>query len=1020
MMSRSFIILLTGLLVSSLAYVPVYAGNSWFSKERRQIDTSSRLARAANSTDSSKSIFDIVISLEANPQGDDKATTTTAGDENQRKYEEVIKEFADGICQATNTAHKLGIVRIFRNLEQKTSADILWNKQCASNQGPRAHPSGFGKIGQRIWMCDDWNSNLLIDQPKPAGFTLAHEWGHYAYGLYDEYVLKTGDTQSVPSIMTNQWCAAGGYACPTGFTSPDLDFLEFSTNQVVPFSGGGGTNSQLRKFGISAWDTLVQSTNNDPKCTVSNAASCVPSRTRYTNLAAVKPPSGSDYTVNNSEASCRDSLDIRWMQSDIINELVIDRSGSMGGTPLANAKIGASLLIDQLPDGKSAVGVASFAGNVTQDFAILDIPAPDTGVKTAAKTSVNSLNATGSTALYDGLQLGLDRSEAFAAASVKPDRVKVVYVLSDGGDNSSSATSASVIAAYQAAEVPIIALGYGAGAPTSVLQNLVSSTGGVFINSPTTLTEILQAFTLASTAVSSSVIINNSANSIPATSSFSQDLSIDSTLGDAFISLTYPGNLNDIDIVLLDPNGGNTGIGFTCETASTVIACSAKVDQSVILANPSGDYTLEITNNSATNLVVNSIVTATPEVGGDTYDIALGITGGSEVIYPQEARITATVSRDQLIAGLVVVATVTTPVGNTEIITLFDDGTHGDTFAQDGIYSALINYTMSGIHTVNVVIDNSAGMGVETTFGSALAPAPDGSSITPSLGAPIAEQFTRISSTQFNVVGFQADDHANDINSGNCTNVADDNTDTRGQIEFANDVDCFRVIPSDPNANLVFRVTGLSNNMIPVLSVFDSTGRELRQSISDGPKSGVVITIPNPDAAGLFFSVMHKEASAVIGGYDVSVGAKIFSDLNQNRQGVLNAKVLLEALQFDGKKDMKLLNNALLQINRSNHDALWNEDNETLTSSGDFWFFYIESAIGKLVKISDQTVVGMQIESLLGIASILAQEAIMLSGNERYQQKAQGLYNLAQDDMRAGDMPRALSLLKKSWSIGSR
>jgi hypothetical protein len=284
----------------------------------------------------------------------------------------------------------------------------------------------------------------LLGNAQGSGFTLAHEWGHYALGLYDEYASgsstrdylpRSTDTRSNPSIMNNQWCAASGYSCPSGFTNPDADFLEFSTEDVAPFDAplsASNTNAQYRVYGKSGWDTLVDSTDNDPK------VASFPDRTRYTNLDGVKPPDNGDFTVNDDESNCRDELDIRWMQEELVLDILLDRSGSMDGTPIANAKTAANLLIDSLPEGNAACGVSSFATGTSNDFDISEIPDPDTGVKDAGKTAVNNLFASGVTSLSTS-------KSRFARACLYSLRVKMCAsaTVASAGPAISAAVSAS-------------------------------------------------------------------------------------------------------------------------------------------------------------------------------------------------------------------------------------------------------------------------------------------------------------------------------------------------------------------------------------------------------------------------------------------------------------------------------------------------------------------------------------------------------------------------------------------------
>jgi len=894
-------VILHGFTLAVLTSTSVLAGDSWFSKVRevsseRGLPSSKSTADAITlKADSTAAVFDIVISLEADPQGDDDASADSgAGDDDQNKYEAIIGEFADAVCQSANTAHTLGVVRIFRNLAQSNSADILWNSTCAANQGPRANPSGFGQAGDRIWMCDNWAGNQLINQPKPAGFTLGHEWGHYTLGLYDEYIgsgtsganylPRSTDTPASPSIMNNQWCAADG-GCPTGFTSPDLDFLEFSTDQIAPYrtQDSSDTNAQKRVFGQSGWDTLLQDSKDDPK-------TGIPSRTRYSNLAGVAPPSASDYTVNDNEANCRNNLDIRWMQEDIVVELLLDRSGSMSGTPIANAKGAANILIDQLPEGAAAIGISSFADSPATNFAIADIPDPDTGVKTGAKTAVDGLMANGVTAFFDGLGLSLSNVESFAASSGQ-DRPQVVFALTDGLDNNSSTTEAAVTAGYQAADVPIITFGYGAFAPSGVLQRLATNTGGRFFSTPTTLAEIQEAFLVANAAVSSAVIVGNSSIALASSSATSSTVTADSTLESLMFSLIYDGAVGDIGLTLLAPDGSDTGVAFTCSSVSPGTAsCTGTLDAATIDAFGSGDYELIISNNATSAVDLRSIMTAIP-VSGDTYDIAIAVPSGGAIVYPESVVVMATVRRDAAIAGLVVTASVTDPSRATTPLNLADDGVGADAVADDGTYSGVVTYSLDGPYTVTVNANNSAGTGETTVagelpqhaLGSIMA---DGTPQNPSAAStPVTESFSRSTSTAFTVSGTAADDHDNGPAGGLCTGTVDDNSDTPGRIDFAGDIDCFSVLPTELASELVFRVTQQLNGMNAVLTIYASDGTteiaSFNAANTENAASGIIGSVGpgDLDHAGMIFTVAHADPTAEAGSYSVSAGLPIFSDM---------------------------------------------------------------------------------------------------------------------------------------------
>ena len=592
----------TALLVSA----GVQAGDHWLSRvtvdRPNQLETLISTNRTAPeglatiAAASSRVVFDITISLDTDPQGDDDWTVNDgANDADQRAYEERIKEFANAVYQSTNGAHKIGKVTIFRNGDFANLADVKWNENCAADAGPRAYTSGFGVAGKRIWMCTNWSgASTLMPTAKGGGYTLAHEWGHYAHGLYDQYAQeqcdpadiaantcregtpRSTDTAAVPAIMNNQWNAARG----------DADYLEFSTQNIHPYrSDSTGTNAQKRVFGESAWETLTRDSASDPKF------SWLPPRTQYSALTA---PTNPNWIVNDDESTAQSELDIRWVGHQVM-DLLMDRSGSMSGIPLTNAKTGANLLVDQIQAG-TALGVSSFATDVTRNFAIADIPDPDTGVKASAQAAVNELTAAGATSMYDGLLFSLGGVQAFDA-----NRPGLVYVLSDGLDNDSTATESSVISAYQAAGIPIIAFAYGGFAPTGTLLRMANATGGAFFRSPTTLADIQAVLLAAEARFSSNVLLSSAEFSAAASAATTLPIPMDSTLAAARVNLSYTGSQTDFDIRLLLPDGIDSGVSFVCEGAAS---CTAMLDEEFFTAFGFGDYQIELTNNTGTDTEV--------------------------------------------------------------------------------------------------------------------------------------------------------------------------------------------------------------------------------------------------------------------------------------------------------------------------------------------------------------------------------------------------------------------------------
>jgi len=148
--------------------------------------------------------------------------------------------------------------------------------------------------------------------------------------------------------------------------------------------------------------------------------------------------------------------------------LTIDRSGSMGGTPLQDAKSAATTFVDQLqPLDRAAVISFSSGVRVDQSF---------TTDKNALNTAISGLNAGGGTALYDAV------FESINLASSEVGR-RAVIALTDGGDGGSATSLQQAIDAAVQVGIPIYTIGLG-NANINPLEQLATETGGQFFNAP--------------------------------------------------------------------------------------------------------------------------------------------------------------------------------------------------------------------------------------------------------------------------------------------------------------------------------------------------------------------------------------------------------------------------------------------------------------------------------------------------------------------------------------------------------
>jgi hypothetical protein len=211
-----------------------------------------------------------------------------AGSEKRARYETILKYFADAVFEMTNGAHIVRYITINYPCNwpgADANEDIIWLKKA----WPRATFSGYGVAGQHIIMADIFAFDTKGGQPFTAtltggedgkqkgtsdyylrggGYTLAHELGHYLYGIADEYAnikatcLLTqtyydpckDDLSISPSIMFNQMLARDDYG------NSDYQWLNFSTAKLQTKK-----NKQYRLYQADGWTTLARPASKDPQ-----------------------------------------------------------------------------------------------------------------------------------------------------------------------------------------------------------------------------------------------------------------------------------------------------------------------------------------------------------------------------------------------------------------------------------------------------------------------------------------------------------------------------------------------------------------------------------------------------------------------------------------------------------------------------------------------------------------------------------------------------------------------------------
>jgi RHS repeat-associated protein len=143
--------------------------------------------------------------------------------------------------------------------------------------------------------------------------------------------------------------------------------------------------------------------------------------------------------------------------------LVLDRSGSMSGAPIEDAKTAAKGFISGLNLNIDKVGLVSFSDSASLDYAL-------TNNGTAVRSAIDSLYASGGTAIGEGI--------ATAQAALTGAGRKVMVVLSDG-ENNAGRDPVAAAASAKAAGIYIISIALGA-ANQSVMSAIASSSSDFY------------------------------------------------------------------------------------------------------------------------------------------------------------------------------------------------------------------------------------------------------------------------------------------------------------------------------------------------------------------------------------------------------------------------------------------------------------------------------------------------------------------------------------------------------------
>jgi Mg-chelatase subunit ChlD len=383
---------------------------------------------------------------------------------------------------------------------------------------------------------------------------------------------------------------------------------------------------------------------------------------------------------------------------DADNVLTIDRSGSMddfGGVKLAAAKQAANLYVDSWRAG-DGIGVVSFANSGRIDLPLTDW---STTSRDDAIVEIEDLSALGATAIGDGLDKALDELTRVNNAG----RDWNIILISDGLETGTPEI-ADFLDTWESRDdagdknprVHTVAL--GPDADRAKMEDLADDTGGTYhyASAPVTrdsergasadvVRELAEIYRVIAETVAREQQVFSERDEITAIQSRSHVIPIDGSVREAVFAIKWDRSVGlGNTVTLFEPDGENAG-------SPTLTADGHLLWR--VTTPEIGDWTLALDP-----FVIGRGATPTPYIveASVKADLVMQLFLGlapSERLTGRDMPILVSIAESAAVTGASVTATVTDPAGTNWVLTLFDDGNHGDGAAGDGFYGNVFTRT---------------------------------------------------------------------------------------------------------------------------------------------------------------------------------------------------------------------------------------------------------------------------------------------------------------------------------------
>jgi hypothetical protein len=614
----------------------------------------------------------------------------------------VMNAASDTLYTMTEGKFRLGKITIYSNQFLDNADIVILNKDGRAN----ASTSGLNVNGARTQMFTV--SGGAAETTLAMGQVIGHEFGHYFFGLLDEYreagKLDTSEPGSPQDRDTPRNTIMNDQSQFNALSTP-ADYADATQRQTA----------QYRVFGKSAWETLVADPTTDSTVQQQSGSP----RMWFDSFKNMTPPSSLSKPVNTS-ASRAD------LQMTVMNGtrtvLVLDLG--VAQAELAGFVKAAEASIDAMPAGSQLAVLTVSGSQFTTLTALTTVGAGTTDpAKLAAKSALGLL-----TPVTTSDTGGLDRALRQAAILASP--------LAAAQDAATKANApAPQTTSVEITQTPVVQLFTLSSSSASSETSAVLTKGGVMLNpellnkgtagnmaalAKATRGRLVQTSKVSDLVMKSlratqesagelvQTITGNGTDTLAAGSSFSMEVPIASSVIDGKVTVSaYIGENTGMSFKLTSP----AGLVVTSQNASALgITYFADPQEGIMefeipanYASRVGRWTATVTAATASidpveleATVESKMTVVTSVAGGTTED-------------PRPPMIFTTISQPLAVKHV----TVTVDIYNAEGhlvkagLVLKDDGLSPDLLPGDGTYSASLAGLLPGAGEYEFVVHAS-------------------------------------------------------------------------------------------------------------------------------------------------------------------------------------------------------------------------------------------------------------------------------------------------------------------------